>query len=50
MKDAKKNSLVSIAEFFKTTFDEIKKGDAERKARYAEPEMMLDTTAAMPAH
>lgn len=50
MKDAKQNSLVSIADFFKTTFEEIKKGDAERKARYSTPEIMMDTTAAMPAH
>jgi hypothetical protein len=48
MKDTKQNSLVSIADFFKTTFEEVKKGDAERKARYSTPEMMMDTTA-MPA-
>lgn len=48
MKDAKQNSLVSIADFFKTTFEELKKVDAERKARYSTPEIMMDTTA-MPA-
>jgi hypothetical protein len=45
MKDAKQNSLVSIADFFKTVSEEIQKGMAERKARYSSPEMMMDSTA-----
>lgn len=45
MKDSKQNSLVSIADFFKTTFDEMKKADSDRKARNAQYDM--DITAPM---
>lgn len=48
MKDAKQNSLVSIADFFKTTFDEIQKGDAERKARYKMYDESINTEAIPP--
>jgi hypothetical protein len=49
MKDAKQNSLVSLADFAKTAFEEIKKVDAERKARYQDYQIpQMDTTLLPP--
>jgi hypothetical protein len=49
MKDQKQNSLISIADFVKTTFDEMKKGEEERKARYKGNDNALsDTAVAVP--
>ena len=45
-KNEKQNSLVSIAEFIKTTAEEMKKSDAERSVKYKMMENAIDKSAA----